>query len=216
MKKAILSSLIFIITIVSLIGITYADNQGSIEFVAINNTDSKKVSNLEVSVYQVSKKDEQGNFKFAEGFENCTLNVDDLSEENINNLKDYAKVNAKPIFKKTTDLNGKFNIENLDLGVYLLTQENKEDEITMQTMLITLPELNTSGGLRYDITVKPKILNKEIVDENKAQTSQIPLDEQLPYTGVLNWPIPVFAICGLLIFCIAWLKVFGTSKKKIK
>lgn len=216
MKKIILSSLIFIMLMVSLIGTACAASLGTIQFVAINNTDSKVVENLEISVYQVSKQDEQGNFSFAVGFENCTLNIDDFSESNLQNLKDYAKTNASPVFTKTTDSNGRVNLNNLELGTYLFIQENKEDEITMQTMLISVPELTTENGLKYDVTVKPKILNKEIVDKNENQRTEVVKDEQLPYTGVVNWPIPVLVVAGIAIFCVAWLKVYSTSKKKVK
>ena len=217
MKKTILSSLIFIILVASLVGTVLAVNLGMIQFVAIDNTDSKTIENLEVSVYQVSTQDEQGNFKFAAGFENCTLNIEDLSERNLQNLKEYAKANANPVSIKTTDSNGKFSLNNLDLGVYLFVQENKENEITMQTMLISIPELNKENGLKYNVTVKPKILNKEIVEKNENQkNSTLVQDDKLPYTGVLNWPIPVLVVVGIVIFCIAWLKVYGTSKKKVK
>ena len=47
MKKIILSSLIFIMLMVSLIGTACAASLGTIQFVAINNTDSKVVENLE-------------------------------------------------------------------------------------------------------------------------------------------------------------------------
>ena len=215
-KKIILSSLIFIMLIASLIGTVSATDLGTIQFVAINNTDSKAVENLEVSVYQVSKQDAQGNFEFAFGFEDCTLDVDNLSESNLENLKTYAKTNAEPLFTKTTDTTGKFTLTNLDLGTYLLVQENKTDEITMQTMLISVPELTVENGLKYEITAKPKILNKEIVDQNNSGKTELVKDSQLPYTGVLNWPIPVLVIAGIAIFCVAWLKVYSTSKKKVK
>lgn len=215
-KKIILSSLIFIMLIASLIGTVSATDLGTIQFVAINNTDSKAVENLEVSVYQVSKQDEQGNFEFASGFEDCTLDVDNLSESNLENLKTYAKTNAEPLFTKITDANGKFTLTNLDLGTYLLVQENKTDEITMQTMLISVPELTIENGLKYEVTAKPKILNKEIVDQNNSGKTELVKDSQLPYTGVLNWPIPVLVIAGIAIFCVAWLKVYSTSKKKVK
>lgn len=214
-RKIILSSLIFIMLIASLIGTVSATDLGTIQFVAINNTDSKAVENLEVSVYQVSKQDEQGNFEFASGFEDCTLDVDNLSESNLENLKTYAKTNAEPLFTKTTDTTGKFTLTNLDFGTYLLVQENKTDEITMQTMLISVPELTVENGLKYEVTAKPKILNKEIVDQNNSGKTELVKDSQLPYTGVLNWPIPVLVIAGIAIFCVAWLKVYSTSKKKV-
>lgn len=214
-RKIILSSLIFIMLIASLIGTVSATDLGTIQFVAINNTDSKAVENLEVSVYQVSKQDAQGNFEFANGFESCTLDIDNLSESNLENLKTYAKTNAEPLFTKITDANGKFTLTNLDLGTYLLVQENMTDEITMQTMLISVPELTVENGLKYEVTAKPKILDKEIVDQNNSGKTELVKDEQLPYTGVLNWPIPVLVIAGIAIFCVAWLKVYSTSKKKV-
>lgn len=214
-RKIILSSLIFIMLIASLIGTVSATDLGTIQFVAINNTDSKAVENLEVSVYQVSKQDAQGNFEFANGLESCTLDIDNLSESNLENLKTYAKTNAEPLFTKITDANGKFTLTNLDLGTYLLVQENMTDEITMQTMLISVPELTVENGLKYEVTAKPKILDKEIVDQNNSGKTELVKDEQLPYTGVLNWPIPVLVIAGIAIFCVAWLKVYSTSKKKV-
>lgn len=214
MKKIVFNFLIFIVVIASLIGTASATNiplVGTIRFVAINNTDSNPIENLEVSIYQISKQDELGNFAFATGFESCTLDINNLTEGNIENLKNYAKTNAEPIIKKSTDKTGEFYLANMNLGTYLFIQENKTDEIIMQTMLISIPELKKEDGLKYDLTVKPKILNKEII-ENKTEVVK---DETLPYTGVLNWPIPVLVVAGIAIFCIAWLKVYSTSKKKV-
>ena len=216
MKKTILISFIFIIIMASLIRTALATSLGTIELVAINNTNSKAVEDLRISVYQVSQQDEQGNLKFAVGFENCTLNVEDLSENNLENLNDYAKANANPVFTEVTDSNGKFTLNNLEFGKYLFIQENKTDEITMQTMLISVPELMDGKELTYEVTAKPKIVNKEIIDRNETQITRVARDEQLPYTGVLNWPIPVLVIAGIVLFCIAWLKVYSTSKKKVE
>lgn len=218
MKKIILSSLIFIMVITSLIGTASAANiplVGTIRFVAINNTDSNSIENLEVSIYQISKQDELGNFSFATGFESCTLDINNLTENNIENLKDYAKTNAEPIIKKSTDKTGEFYLTNMNLGTYLFIQENKTDEITMQTMLISVPDFTSEDGLSYEITVKPKILNKEIVENNIENKNEVVKAETLPYTGVLNWPIPILVVAGIAIFCIAWLKVYSTSKKKV-
>ena len=216
MKKTILISFIFTIIMASLIEKVWATSLGTIELVAINGADSTIVENLKISVYQVSQQDEQGNLKFAVGFENCTLDVEDLSEKNLENLNDYAKANANPMFSKVTDSNGKFTLNNLEFGKYLFVQENKTDEITMQTMLISVPELIDGKELTYEVTAKPKIVNKEMIDRNETQITRVARDEQLPYTGVLNWPIPVLVIVGIIIFCIAWLKVYSTSKKKVE
>lgn len=218
MKKIILSSLIFVITMISFIGMVNATNGssvGEIQFVAMNNTNSKTIENLEVSIYQVSKQDEHGNFVFASGFEGCTLNINDLTESNLENLKNYAKTNTNPLTIKTTNSTGEFVLSDLELGTYLFVQENKTEDIIMQTMLVFVPESNSEDELNYEITAKPKILNKEIVEHNVASNTKIVKDEQLPYTGVLNWPIPVLVVIGIAIFSIAWLKVYSIPKKKV-
>ena len=80
----------------------------------------------------------------------------------------------------------------------------------MQTMLVTNPE-PTENELLYDVTVKPKIVT--VVKETPVQG--IVTDTTLPYTGVLNWPVPVLVIIGIVIFCIGWLKFYTESKKKV-
>lgn len=209
-KKMILINLIFIIFIELLCRTVNAVTTGTIIFTAINNSSDTVVENLQVSIYQVKKQDKEGVMQFSDGFENCTINTNNLSQDNIDNLKIYAKSNAQPVVVKTTDSNGKFNLTNLDLGIYLLVQESNNEDITMQTMLITIPELTIENGLKYEVIAKPKIVNTEkpiIKEEIK--------DTVLPYTGTLDWLVPVLAITGIIVFAIAWLKVYSTSKKKV-
>lgn len=208
-KKIIWISLIFVMFMFVFTSTLHAADLGTINFVAINSSSSEAIGNLEVSIYKVTGADEDGNFIMEIGFENCEIDIDDLSEENLEELKTFAKLNAEPMFTKTTDSDGKFTLENLGLGRYLLIQENQTEDIKMQTMLIMLPELTVENGLRYEITAKPKI--NEVIPE----TPDTPLEDELPATGTLHWLVPVFAIAGLVIFCIAWLKVYTTSKKKV-
>lgn len=211
-SKMILISLIFVL-FMGLFQITSnAATVGNIYFKAINNKDSQPIANLEVSVYQVGIKDEDNNFEFAEQFKDCKIDIDDLSETNLENLKSYAKQHATPLISKTTDADGNFELENIDLGVYLFVQENETEKFTMQTMLVTVPDLTAESGLQYDITVKPKIINKKIVDDNDPKIID---DPTLPYTGVFTWQVPALVIAGIIIFCIAWLKVYSSSKKKV-
>lgn len=212
-KKIILISLIFVIFITALTGSVNAANVGKIEFIAINNSNSKPVENLEISIYQVKVKNDNGNFEFAQGFEQCKIALDNLSESNLSNLADFAKANAEPILKETTNSNGEFILAELELGMYLLVQENKTESVTMQTMLITIPELTVENGLKYEITAKPKIVDKV----NEEIPSEEPIeDETLPATGTLDWLVPVLAVAAIVIFCLAWLKVYSNSKKKVK
>lgn len=208
-KKIILISLILVMATLAIVNPVHAENLGKINFTAINNINSEPVENLEVLVYQVSSQDLDGNFTFEIGFENCEVNIDDLSEENLEKLKNFAKENAEPIFIKTTNEKGKFTLEDLELGIYLFVQQNQTEAIVMQTMLITIPELTIENGLKYDIAVKPKI------NEFAQGGEDIPIEDKLPATGTSDWLVPVLAITGLVIFGIAWLKAYTTSKKKV-
>jgi len=208
-KKIVLISLFLLIFTQVFVSIAYANDLGTISFKAINSSDGNVVENLEVSIYQVSKHDEDGNFIFEIGFENCEIDIDDLSKENLENLKNFAKNNAEPLFTKSTNSNGEFVLENLELGTYLFIQENKQEDIVMQTMLITVPELTVENGLKYELTIKPKI------DLIVPETPDIPLEDKLPATGTLDWVVPILALAGISIFCVAWLKVYTTSKKKV-
>lgn len=208
-KKIVLISLTLVMFIFLVINPVYAAELGVINFNAINNSNAESIGNLEVSVYKVSKQDNDGNFIFEIGFENCEIDIDNLSEENLDKLKAFAKSNAEPLYTKITDSQGKFTLENLELGSYLLIQENNLDSINMQTMLITVPDLTIENGLKYELQAKPKI--NEILPEVPEE----PLEEELPATGTLEWLVPVLGTIGLAIFCIAWLNVYTTSKKKV-
>lgn len=208
-KKIILISLILVIAILSMINPVQAESFGKINFTAINNVTSEPVENLEVLVYQVSCQDENGNFMFEQEFKNCNIDINNLSEENLENLKSFAKENVTPLFTQKTNKNGKFTLENLNLGTYLFVQQNQTEAITMQTMLITIPELTVENGLKYEISVKPKISDVAHGGED------IPIEEELPSTGTLDWIVPVLAITGVVIFSISWLKAYTTSKKKV-
>ena len=218
-KKIIMSSLIFII-VTLLFSITVnATETGTINFKAVNNSDSSVIADLEIAIYQVSYT-ENDNFNWSSGFEDCTIDISDLSEDNIAELKTYAEENAEILYTKTTDSSGEFKISNLALGTYLLVQANKTDEVTMQTALVTIPELTSESGLEYEITVKPKIVSISTLSSSSSSStvsasssSSLVTDSTLPYTGVLDWPVPILVAVGLVLFCISWLKVFSNKKK---
>lgn len=212
MKKVILSSLIIFVLISLLSTVSNAAEAGNFYFSAINNTTSEPVSELGVSVYQLGILTENGNFVLAPKFEKCGLNINDLTQANIDAFKKYATEYAEPVFIKSTDSNGKFTLTNVELGVYLFVQNSKTEDYTMQTMLVTLPEVSGGTDLSYELTVKPKIVT---VDKTETMAPPTVIATTLPYTGILNWPVPVLVILGIAVFCIGWLKFYTTSKKKV-
>ena len=56
--------------------------------------------------------------------------------------------------------------------------------------------MEEDGVLRYDVDASPKVeLEKE--PEPTSTTPPAPTDPRLPYTGQLNWPVPVLTVLGL-------------------
>jgi sortase A len=149
---------------------------------------------------------EQGDFEYSAGFEDSNADIDVFTEENINKIQEYAEKNAKPIYTKTTDSNGKFTISELQEGAYLLVQTDSKDKYIVQTTLVQI-----SKESNYNITVTPKV--SKIANSEKTLLSAIVDESTLPYTGVLNWPIPVLVVIAIVLFCIGWLKTFTNSKK---
>ena len=203
-RKVILSSFVFSILFVFFVSSSvFAISTGTMNFKAVDSTGTK-VDNLEVKIYKVANVDNPLIF-VEDSFKD--FNPEDYSDVNIKKMQEYAKDNVEPILIKTTDVNGEFNLK-LETGKYLLVQNNKQEDCTMQTMYVSLPE-TMPNSINYNVTVKPKIVViKKIIDEDILKAN----DEVLPQTGILDWPIVVLAVSGIAIFSISWI-VFYTKKK---
>lgn len=216
--KTILISLIFIMLFFVCNQYSFAEEQtGKVNFEAIESGTKNSIPSLQVKIYKIGIKNEVGDFEYSQGFEASNAVVDDFTESNINNIKTYAEKNATPAYIKTTDSNGKFVIENLPIGAYLFVQDSMQDKYTMQTMLVAVPEVNQNREINYEFIAKPKVIvvSEKITEQPVVQsTSTAVVASSLPYTGALNWPIPVLAITGIIIFSIGWLKFYTNSKKK--
>lgn len=223
-KKQVIKFITFIVICLMLLLSTslYATVEtGSINFVAVESETKETISNLSIDIYQIGVKNEQGDFEYSAGFEGSNLDIDTLTEENINTIKEYAIQNAEPVETKVTDSNGEFTISNLQEGAYLFVQVSNTDEYTMQTMLVQIPEIDTDGNSNYTVTTKPKIesISQEELEAGNsvADTSTLSSTQStLPYTGVLNWPVPVLVVVAIVLFCIGWIKLYINSKKKVK
>lgn len=219
-KKQIIKFITFIVVFLILLSSIQissyaADKTGTVNFVAVESETNENIPNLSIDIYQIGMKNEEGNFEYSAGFEGSNLNIDTFTEENINSIKEYAIKNAKAYDTKITDSNGEFTISDLQEGAYLFVQTSKTDEYTMQTMLVQVPEIDEQGNSNYTITAKPKIVT--VPEESVVDTSTPSSNgSTLPYTGVLNWPIPVLVVVALVLFCIGWIKLYTNSKKKVR
>lgn len=216
-KKIALISIIMFSLVMSIINISNAaQTVGNITFKAISNTDSNPVANLEINVYQIAIV-QNGNFSFTNAFKNAEIDISDFTQANFDKIRDYAIANATPICTKTTDSEGKFVLSNTSLGIYLFVQSGSKDRVEMQTIMVNLPEAFDNNPINYNVIAKPKIVNvpQNNINQGPGDSTASVIGNNLPYTGMLNWPIPVLVITAIVLFCIGWLKSFTNSKKKV-
>ena len=214
MRKKIIISIISILAFMLISINSYASAIGSFNFIAIDNKNGEAIQDLDVVIIQVATKDPKtGKYVPTNGFEGTSYDLLDLSESNLEDMKNYAAMNSEVTYRELTNTEGKFNIESVEEGSYLFVQASSKDIYTMQTMLITIPEADEKGEENYNITVKPKII-KNVDDEEKEEEEE-KLDDKVPQTGVLNWPVQVLAVSGVVLFSIGWIVFYTKSKKKI-
>lgn len=169
-----------------------------------------------LTLYRVGEvREDDGNYTFqptgdfascGESFENVT------SAALADRLAKYATDQKLTGVTKSIDKDGKVTFTDLEVGLYLFVQNkaasgyNKADPF-----LVSLPYIQDNGQYSYNVDASPKVeLEKEPEPTTPPPTK--PHEPTLPQTGQLNWPIPVLAVLGLLLFTAGWLMRFGQRK----
>jgi len=134
-----------------------------------------------------------------------------------------------PSWSGTTDTLGVLKFSDLPVGVYLVMQRNINDDYeNIDAFLMYLPMTSADGtDWEYEMNAEPKLEVKISGDDEETEIiikePETPLgnteepddlvdigDEEpplamLPATGLLQWPIPVMTVAGLLLFGAGWL-----------
>ena len=94
--------------------------------------------------------------------------------------------------------------EDLKLGLYLVAQvDPAEGYEAINPFLIGVPNLE-DGVYTYQVEASPKVSVKPLPTEPPKPTEPRPPEPYLPQTGQLNWPVPLMAAVGLLLFAAGW------------
>lgn len=105
---------------------------------------------------------------------------------------------------RTSIQNGEAVFNALQTGLYLVTQAEEDACVgfsPIQPFLISLPHWNGHHYV-YERKAQPKV-ELEIVPTEPTEPSEPkptkPAEPTLPQTGQLNWPVPVMAVCGVML-----------------
>lgn len=161
------------------------------------------VSGGSLTLYRVGEVAvDNGNYSFRaiEDFAEFEGTLTDLqSPELAKRLADYAL--SKDLSSITIPIKetGRVEFTNLELGLYLLVQEQAAQGYSKATpFLVSLPKME-NGVYVYQVDASPKT---ELIP---VPTDPQPEEPKLPQTGQLNWPIPVLTVLGLGLFIAGWI-----------
>lgn len=149
---------------------------------------------------------EDGNYFFrriGDGKKVEDVRSEDAAQDMVEYVMDYKNVYNFPKNIKTIDKNGVAKFEQLETGLYLITQTSPaEGYYAIKPFIVGVPN-NVDGHYVYDVSINAKTEPEKIPEPTKPTPSK-PTGPKLPQTGQLTWPIPVLAAAGLLLLVVGF------------
>lgn len=155
--------------------------------------------------------EDDGNYSFRRCLDGKAL-TDIQSPKLAAELEKFAKDNQLTGTTLPIGDEGKVTFPNLKIGLYLLVQETAAPGYTKLTPFLVSVPYAMEGTYQYDVTPLVKGELERVAETEPPKTEPPQTEQKLPQTGQLNWPIPVLAVLGLLLFCAGWALCFGKKK----
>ncbi len=174
-------------------------DKGSVSVTLVKKDSAIKVSNLDVTLYQVgSGKTENSNlvFELVDALASTRIKLDGLTAEaNTNNAKVLKEAIDKleegvtvPTWTAMTNDGGVATFENLPVGVYLVVTGETINYKGIVPFLLQLPYTNATGdGWVMDVVSQPKVEarpyyppEEEVPDEEPPLSPGDPPEEEIP------------------------------------
>lgn len=160
----------------------------------------------QVTLYRVAEPLETGGnylWRLTEDFAGSRLDLTDLHREKLpRSLCNWADMKSLEGVSSTAGKDGRLVFPDLEPGLYLLRQkEAGAGFYPLSPFLVTVPRLNGETWV-YEVDAMPKTqLVEKPGDKPNPKPNPNP-NPKLPQTGQLNWPVPVLAGSGLLLFAL--------------
>ena len=173
----------------------------------------KALAGAELTLYRVGNAAEGGYHQsFAPTAEFAGADLTDLSREGLASAL-AEQANSLTGTRKTTDSLGRAVFSELTPGLYLVVQTGKVKGYQPIGPFLAAMPLSEGNGWNYDIEARPKVAPES---DTKPTTpgggggGKPPLIQ----TGQLNWPVPVLAVSGILLFSLGWAMVNLRDKRR--
>ena len=164
-------------------------------------------------VGDIRENDGNYNFRLIEALQSRDLLPEEVSDPA---LAQDLLTRAKPLnlTKITAPIrNGKAVFDTLPVGLYLVWQ-SKADATdgydAIHPFLISIPRFQ-NGEYILDVVATPKVPLE--TEPTEPTTPPPPPPPHLPQTGQLNWPIPIMAVSGAVLFVVGWILCAGRKRR---
>lgn len=187
------------------------ERKGSIEITM--TYDGDPVPGGTLTLYRVGEVCENdGNYSFEPtgDFADCGESFEDVQSSTLaGDLAEYARDEKITGTTRTVSDDGTVQFTDLELGLYLVVQNKAAKGYNaVSPFLVTVPKM-TDGKYVYDVDATPKMGGLTPTKPTETTGSTTPTDKKLPQTGQLNWPVPMLAVVGMLLFAAGWVLRFG-------
>lgn len=145
------------------------NSKGSIEITLNEKTDNEKIEGAEILLYKVADaKSENHNlvFEYIDELKSCNASLNDLeTKSKSEEIEKCINENIKSL-KQITDINGTVKYNDLDLGLYLVKQNNiVKGYSKIDSFLVMIPKIVNNKWI-YDIKSTPKTDIIRVIDIN--------------------------------------------------
>lgn len=107
---------------------------------------------------------------------------------------------------------GKVRFDGLQTGLYLVWQRPEDATAgydAIAPFLISVPKWQ-DGDYALDVEAGPKVPLE--TEPTEPPPPPPPPPPEFPHTGQLNWPIPLMAICGVVLLILGWILCAGRKR----
>ena len=157
-----------------------------------------------------------GNYSFVltEDFAESEISLDNLTSASLpEQLADYVIKQKMEGKTREIDENALVVFDDLELGLYLFVQQEAAEGYNLANPFIISVPSRENGEYIYTIDGSPKLdpITERPTEPTSPPTTE-PIGPNLPQTGQLNWPVPILALAGLVLFVFGWVLCFGKKK----
>ena len=193
----------------------YDGNQKGSVTVILRETGKGPLPDTEILLYPVGAVTSDNSLSFAPLPPFTGISLEDLRREDLpRELLTRAREQGVAAQSQVTDGSGQVRFSELDQGLYLICQgKAHEGYYDIVPFLVSIP-MNSEAGWLYDVEARPKVAPEPEATKPTTPGGGGGGKPPLIQTGQLNWPVPVLALTGILLFSLGWSLVFLRDKRR--